>query len=182
MIQNEIFFYRYNNNVYYKHLWNDTIFKIVDMKLQPEWIFEMNKSLQNLLILRLKDDTDELGKESANYHLIHPIFETDRYLLFNTGYQRQKHAFLFDKQRRDLIKLEKENFINDIDGGLNFWMTATNHNQDLICIYQASFLKEEIKKSDFNEQNAKNPSGYKKLRTLVAQLDEEDNPIVVIAK
>ena len=179
---NEVFFYRYNNNVYYKPLFNDTIYKIVDMKLQPEWVFEMNKSLQNLLELRLRDDIDKLSQESVNYHFIFPIFETNGYLFFNTKYQRQNHAFMFDKQRQHLVKLEQGNFINDIDGGLNFWMTTTNQNQDLICMYQAYLFKEEINNKELSEQSAKKPLEFKKLRTLVAQMDEEDNPIIVIAK
>ena len=180
VLLDEVFFYRYNHNIYYKHIFNDTIFKIVDRKLQPEWVFEMNKSLQKLIVLR--NDPDELHKEGVNYHIIVPIFETDRYLLFNSSYQRQKHAFIFDKHRKQLTEVEKGNFMNDIDGGLNFWMNSTNQNQDLICVYQADFFKEEIDKIDLSEQKAKNPLASQKLRTLLAQLDEEDNPIIVIAK
>ena len=33
--RDEFLFYRYDNNVYYKYLFNDTVFKIVDYKLQP---------------------------------------------------------------------------------------------------------------------------------------------------
>ena len=178
--RDEVIFYRYNHCINYKHLFNDTIFKIVDRKLQPEWVFEMNKSLQNLIVLR--NDTDELLKEGVNYHIIDSIFETDRYLLFTSRYQRKKHSFMFDKHRKQLTDVEKRIFINDMDGGLNFWMTSTNQNQDLICVYQADFFKEEIDKMDLSEQKAKNPLAFQKLRTLLAQLDAEDNPIVVIAK
>ena len=178
--RDEFLFYRYDNSVYYKYLFNDTIFKIVDYKLRPEWIFEMKESLQKLNALR--NDPDKLFEHAASYHFIYPIIETDGYILFNSRYQTQKHAYLFDKELRQLQKLEHESFVNDIDGGLTFWPISTNQNQELISIYQAHFIKEEINKNVLGEQNVKNNSAFKKLRTLIFQLDEDDNPVVVIAK
>jgi len=176
----ENFFYRYDNDLYYKHLYNDTIFKIADKKLYPEWIFETKKSPQ--LLYQLRDNPSTLSKEMANYHLIYPILETDQYLFFNVTYQNQRHTYLFDKKIHQLKELENGGFINDIDAGLTFWPAFTNQNQDLVCAYHADILKEEISLKGLNEQNDKDILGFKKLRTLVAQLNEEDNPIVVIVK
>jgi len=176
----EIFFYSYNKNIYHKNLYNDTIFKIVDRKMQPEWVFQMKKSPH--VLHQLRDTPSMLSKEMENYHLIYSILETDEYIFFNTKYQKLIHAFLFDKKKYKVYKLEHEGFVNDIDGGLTFWSIFTNQNQDLACVYDALALKEDINKNSLSVQNIKDIIGYKKLRTLIDQLNEEDNPIVAIAK
>ena len=176
----EIFFYSYNKNVYHKYLYSDTIFKIVDRKMQPEWIFQMKRSPH--ILNQVRDTPSILSKEMVNYHLIYPILETDEYIFFNTKYQKQIHTFLFDKKRCEVKALEHGGFINDIDGGLTFWPIVTNQNQDLACIYQADVMKDEINNNNLREQNVKNIPAFKKLQALISQLDEEDNPIVIIAK
>ena len=37
----EFYFYRHSDDLYYKHLFNDTIFRIKDRKLHPVWVFDM---------------------------------------------------------------------------------------------------------------------------------------------
>jgi len=177
--RNEILFYRYKNNVYHKDLYNDTIFEIADRKLRPEWVFEMEKSTH--LLHQLRGDPSTLYEEAENYHLVYFILETDKYILFHTKYQKLTHPFLFDKEQRSVKKLEHNGFVNDIDGGLTFWPDFTSQNQDLVCFYQAHVFKEEVNEKGLSAQNVKNVAEFKKTRTLAAQLNDDDNPVVVIA-
>ena len=180
MDPDECFFYCYNNSVYYKNIYNDTIFKIIDRKLQPEWVFDMQKSTH--LLFQSREDPLEYIKELEKFKLLKKILETDEYLFFEILYQKQKHFFFYHKNQCKLTELEQGKFINDIDGGLAFWPTYTNQNQYLICIYQAFDMKDEVENSKLREQNIKNMPAFMKMRSLVSQLDEEDNPIVVIVK
>jgi len=176
----ECLFYCYDNSVYYKNLYNDTIFKIVNRKLQPEWVFEMKTSTH--LLSQLREDPFELGNEMVKFQLLNNALETDEFLLFDISYQKQKNFYLFDKKQRQLKELSNGKFINDLDGGLAFWPTNTNRNQDLICVFQTFFMKDEINVTNIKEEDVKNISDFRKLKTLVSHLNEEDNPIVVIAK
>ena len=175
----EILFYRYNNNVYYKYFLNDTIFKIVDRALQPAWVFEMRRSSH--VLQQFRDDPPALSKESEDYHLVNSLLETDEYMFLRTVYQNKNHAFIFDKKQRQVKGLENRGFVNDIDGGLTFWPAFTNQNQDLIQLHDAYSFKKNINEKGLSEQNVQNVAELQKLQKLVAQLDDEDNPVVVIA-
>jgi hypothetical protein len=177
---NEILFYSYDNSVYYKNFFNDTIFKIVDRKMKPEWVFDMLTLTPRLF--QLREDPREMYNEIEKFQLLTKILETDENLFFDISYQKQKQFYLFDKKDYQLTELEHGKFINDMDGGLAFWPTYTNRNQEIASVYQAFVLKDEMKNNNTTEESVKNVLEFRKLRTLASQIDEEDNPIVVIAK
>jgi len=62
---------------------------------------------------------------------------------------------------------------NDIDNGLPFWSVNISSKNELIdCQHAYKFLE--------RASHLENPSEY--LKELIASIDEEDNPIVIIAK
>lgn len=166
----EILFYRYNDNVYYKFLYTDTIFDISNKKLEPKWILKTQRPMSEIADLRA--DIPAMNKETSNYHYIYYIHETDNYLLFNSGYQKENVLFLFSKNNKQLIKVENDGFVNDIDGGLTFWPTYTTSNQDAVTVYQAHKFLEEIDTTKASDQ----------LKSLVSGIKEDDNPVIMIAK
>ena len=72
--------------------------------------------------------------------------------------------------------------INDLDGGLSFWPKYYTSDNKLIDIWQAYEMKELLTEEYFAAHEIKDIQAHQKLKELLKNLDEYDNPVVVIAK
>ena len=72
--------------------------------------------------------------------------------------------------------------INDLDGGMSFWPKYYTSENELIDIWQSYEMKELLTEEYFATHEIKNPQAHQKLKELLKNLDEEDNPVIVIAK
>jgi len=73
---------------------------------------------------------------------------------------------------------------NDIDGGLPFnprFLSYIPNNRQLICIYPSYLLKEKLTEEHFAHYKIRDQEAHKRLRNLLANLNEEDNPVIMIA-
>lgn len=171
----EILFYRYNSEVYYKFLYNDTIFRIENNRvLAPQWNFKSANSVEALAGLR--GNPSKFDAELSKYYLIYGIIETNRYMFINSRYKSNKHLFLYDKKLGELTKLIGDGFVNDMFSSVAFWPKYTNDNQELISVYQADFIL------DLMQTNRDIATKNSKFQEIASQLSPEDNPVVVIAK
>jgi len=175
----EILMYKHSNYVYFKHLFNDTVFRVVDNQLESKWVFETIDSPQ--ILYQLRDRPSVLSSEIENYHLVYSILETIDFIFFTTKFQKRSYYFLYDKNLCKLIRLKNEGFANNIDGGLDFWPVFTNEKQDLIAVYHADILK-EITEDIVDIYNITDIQAHNKLMFFIENLGWEDNPVVVIAK
>ena len=71
---------------------------------------------------------------------------------------------------------------NDLDGGLSFWPRYYTSDNELIDVWQSYEMKELLTEEYFAAHEIKNPQAHQKLKELLKNLDEEDNPVIVIAK
>jgi hypothetical protein len=77
----------------------------------------------------------------------------------------------------------KLGLINDIDGGLSFWPQYYNESSgELVQVLEAYELKDLLTEEYFAAHPAKDPAAHARLREMLANLKEDDNPVVVIAK
>jgi hypothetical protein len=51
----------------------------------------------------------------------------------------------------------------------------------LVALYQSYLLKEYLTDEHFARQNIKDQEAHQRLKDLLANLDEEDNPVLMIA-
>jgi hypothetical protein len=120
------------------------------------------------------------------------IVESGRYMLFEVILRYDSYLISFDKVtgKRGLSPKRKpvgttDNFwgpANDIDGGFsrfrqydeNIWWASYNAYEILDKLTPEHF--ENVRES------VKYPDRLEKLRALVNSLDEDDNPVIVIAK
>ncbi len=73
--------------------------------------------------------------------------------------------------------------VNDIDGGLPFRPRYYNESgNELVQVLEAYEMKELLTEEYFAAHPARDPASHARLRELVKSLDENDNPVVVIAK
>ncbi|MDL2278839.1 6-bladed beta-propeller [Parabacteroides sp. OttesenSCG-928-G07] len=72
--------------------------------------------------------------------------------------------------------------INDLDGGLSFWPRYYTSDNELVDIWLVEDMKKLLTEEYFASHEIKAPAAYQKLKKLMQKLDEEDNPVIVIAK
>ena len=72
--------------------------------------------------------------------------------------------------------------INDLDGGLSFWPLYCNSDNELIDIQEAHTMKEYLTDEYFAAHEIKNPQAHQKLKELLKTLQDDDNPVIVVAK
>jgi hypothetical protein len=100
----------------------------------------------------------------------------------------KRHLGIYDiiNRRTQLLDTDpishSPGLINDLDGGLPFWPKYYTPDNELIDIWQAYEMKEMLTEQYFAGHEIKNPQAHQKLRELLKNLDEYDNPVVVIAK
>jgi len=73
-------------------------------------------------------------------------------------------------------------FINDLDGGLSFWPMYYTSDNELVGIWQPFEMKELLTEEYFTAHVIKKQQEHQKLKELLKNLQEDDNPVVVIAK
>ena len=73
-------------------------------------------------------------------------------------------------------------FINDLDGGLSFWPKTRTSTGDLLQVVEAFDMKETLTEEYLATHPARDPAAHARLRELLTNLKETDNPVIVIAK
>jgi hypothetical protein len=74
-------------------------------------------------------------------------------------------------------------FVNDIDGGLSFWPQYYNDSEnELVQVLEAYKMKDLLTDKYFAAHPAKDPAAHERLRELLRNLNENSNPVIVIAK
>ena len=95
-------------------------------------------------------------------------------------------TFLNSNEKERLINIFRQGFINDVDGGYDFFpihqMTHIRSNQQLICKTCQPFdLLNDLNEDHFASKKIKNKDAHERLKNILANLDEDDNPVLMIA-
>lgn len=181
--EKEGWFYRFDNRLFFKELFNDTIFEIKYKKLVPKYEFFSDK---------YKPDSYKrnyiTNEEMKSFYLIENFFESANFLFFTLNYKGELRAGLFDKRKKEAYITDSKKadsfffnipcfgFNNDIDNFIQFYPQYINENNELIASVDAFEIsnwfnnnKEKISQLSPYLQNLKN-------------IKENDNPIIMIAK
>jgi len=73
-------------------------------------------------------------------------------------------------------------FINDLDGGLSFCPKYYTSDNELVDAWRAEDMKDYLTEAYFAAHEIKNPEAHQKLKELLENVTEFDNPVIVIAK
>ncbi|MDR1671772.1 MAG: hypothetical protein LBR57_04570 [Alistipes sp.] len=77
----------------------------------------------------------------------------------------------------------KLGLVNDLDGGLSFWPRYYNESEnELVDVWEAYEMKDLLTEEYFAAHPPKDPAAHGRLRTLLKNLKEDDNPVIVVAK
>ena len=179
----EFNFYRYRDGLYYKNLYNDTIFQIKDRQLHSTRIFDMGRYHLPRAVMA---NMNTFRQEARKYNMTQNILEADPFLLFSIFSERGDSAYIFDKHKNQVFVMQKEQglkgFFNDIDGGMPFWPAHINRKQELVSFLYPFEMIEMLTIEYFERKNIRDEAANLRLKELIRRLNEEDNPVVVIGR
>jgi len=178
--------YCFNNEVFCKGAFNDTIFKITKEGLKPHAIIRLgnNQLPTNLTINEILIQKPEI----VDKYFIHAnIIETEDFLLAELStlkiiekVKQNKYLF-YNKIEKTQTILPGTGFVNDINNGVPFtprWL------QDSICIdyIDAYKLIEWVNSEAFKNSTPKYPEMKAHLEKVANSIKETDNPILILLK
>jgi len=184
---NQGIFYAYNNNLYFKDQdYNDTIYKIEENKLTPHIVFNLGDkkpkpptTTTNIKGITIADINN--GKWYISY-----AQETKKYVFFKyevrgglglTGTDNSSFSGYYDKKTQQVYTTnhrKNSGYINDLDNFLDFRIYSSNNNGEFFGAIEAEKI------TDYMKKNKNNPI-WSKINNIT-EIQEDDNPIVVIAK
>ena len=170
-------FMRWDNNMYFKEIFNDTLFKVTKNALIPRLVFNGGKysfpyGLQGDILppLNVQDD----------YFLIRDMDENSRYLFFQLIFKTKTYTGFYDKVSKTTSicdsPLNKAALIDDINNFMPITPIIFTKNNEMVAVLKAEDIKKWI---DANPEKLE--SLCKKIPWL-NKIDEMSNPVIFIAK
>jgi len=184
-IFDENLFYNFNNQVFKKEVYSDTVYVFEKLDFKPHLVIEQGNKI---LTTRARSDIEsqELFEKFINQK---NIFEFGDYIYYEFGYDFKIGEYNFYK---GLIGSKKNNFqtlinaenglINDLDGGPNILLKTIKDDNSVISWVEAIQLKTLVNSSSFLNSNPKYPEKKQELIKLANNLKETDNPVLIIVK
>jgi hypothetical protein len=181
----ENLFYIFNNRLYKKEVYSDTIHVLEDMSFKPHLVIEVGKRLMTPSA-RSKFDGIFLGE---NYISPANLFEFGDYIYYEFIY---KFSLRNDVLAYSFIGSKKNNFqvlfktsvgiINDLDGGPNILPRTIQDDYTIIALLDAVQLKNHVASEEFKNSTPIYPEKKKELEKLANRLKETDNPVLVLVR
>lgn len=166
---------KYRNEVYFKETFNDTLYRIVNMGLQPKAVFNAgNKGIpyEKRLVLNKPEEKQDLFEARL-------IDVTQNNIFFLLSTKNQFFNGVFDKSTgeallSDIGRTEIHGFVNDLDNFLPFAPQYATDNNQLVGYIEAPDVLAWFKENP--DKAAQLPANLKKLGEIKA----DDNPVVMI--
>ena len=175
--------YQYQNSFHYRFVHNDTVFQInSDYKCVPKYVLRIPNKLTLEEDLKAKAYITRYA--DLNRNQIFSFYENNSFLMAyyvsNIFDNKLKKRYIakYDKKTKQWTYNHPTEIINDIDGGLNnFYSRNESFMWGLIHPFD---LKEDLTPAHFAKSKALYPDQQKKLKSLVDNIGEEDNPVLMI--
>jgi len=171
-------FFKWNDQVFFKELFNDTIFRVTKDTILPRILFYCGKFS---FPYDLQGEILRPNNVEHNYFLILDIAENQRYIFFQLLFRKQVYTCFYDKIRKITRVGEHTGtipsaFIDDITGFLPFTPEKTTLNNEIIGTHNASEIMRWI------DNNPKEAYKLKHRFNWLNDINEFSNPVIVIAK
>jgi hypothetical protein len=171
--------YKYGD-IRFKGVFSDTVFAFNDVSgYTPSFILDSRGKLpmaedrvSGLSFNNLRDE----------FLIIASIYESYRYLFYCYEYKGESVYNIFDKETSKKYYVDnKIKLKDDLMGGINFFPLFTVDGV-LFMWVDASVLKKHIASDDFKNVVVKYPEKKQKLLELATNLDETDNPVLIVVR
>jgi hypothetical protein len=174
--------YQYDDKVYFLDYATDTLFVYPDSgKMEPYAVCPLGsmKCPANITGLN-KPQVDALSSKLR----IDGINEDSRllYIKLIWGVNGNPFYTIYDKTIREIKGIGENGFENDIDGGVSFFPRQIGKGDIRISWEDAVDFKEKILSLDYNSGENTYGDKFKIVYNLASSLNEDDNPVLIIAK
>lgn len=165
--------YHFDKNLFFKEIYNDTLFQVDNDALFPKYIFNTGK-------YKIPYESKWWSNEERrNKEMIHPsdILETKRYLFFTLYFEKKEMTGIYEKLNNQLSIVETNNGIqNNIDDFVPFSPQFVSEKGELVSVVDAYIIDQWF--SNNPEKAKKLTAHLQKLKSL----NENDNPVLMLVK
>ena len=184
-IGRENLFYRFNNQLFKKEVYSDTVYVFENMVFKPQLVIAVGNRLLTPEA-RAQYDLFYLG---GNYIRPVNLFEFGDYIYYEYTYavipktNNLIYGFIGSKTTdfRAFINAE-QGLLNDLDGGPNILPKTIKDDKTVISWIDALQLKAHVASDTFKNSTPKFPEKKRELEKLANNLKETDNPVLVLVK
>jgi len=187
---NDFSLYQFNNGLYCKDIYCDTLYQIDNFSLEPRYIFNTGGRAvpyEKQIEGRTDYQAQMAGREYdryAKYIVIQRIMEDAYFLYFTIENRNSMYPVIYNKFQEKIHIMPPHptpfslgdgkpplfGFENDLDGGLPFWPQQMISDKEMMCVYSVEKLM-ELDSSKISDE---------KLKNVLHHLEENSNPIVAI--
>ena len=185
----EIIFYNFNNQIFKKEIYCDTIFLFNNKVFEPHLIIDVGG-----LSLTPHVRTSANGKSFSEVNSIlskillpNNLFEFSDFIFYSFGIPLNgKHdSFSFIGSKKNSFRAmfpNSEGFVNDFDGGPNIIPKAVKDDKTIVSWIDAFEFKKYFSSDAFKNSTPEYPEKKKELEKLASYVKENDNPILIFIK
>jgi hypothetical protein len=184
-LRSENLFYKFNNKLFKKEAYSDTIYVYDKMNFKPHLVIEVGKKLITPDV-RSNYDGRYIVK---NYIQQLNLFEFGDYVYYDFIYKFElpdvllTYSFIGSKRNNyQALFIRSEGIINDLDGGPNILPITIKDDNTIIGWVDALKLKAHVASEAFKNSKPKYPEKKKELEKLANSLKETDNPLLMLAR
>jgi len=177
IFQGENLFYQFNNQVFKKEAYSDTVFVFKNLVFKPYLVIEAGKRLINTKA------RSELRADIIAENFISPmnLFEFGDYIYYEFILKHTWYSYIGSKKNDFQVLINSEQgLINDLDGGPNIWPKAVKDDNTIISWVDAIKLKAHVASEAFKNSKPKYPDKKIELQKLANSLKETDNPVLIL--
>jgi hypothetical protein len=181
-------YYRLDNRLHFKDWYNDTVYTYdSNEKIIPKYLIDLGSSkLPDLLrteVTGTSVKSPEFYWASANESVRYIFIVYSSYSSPNDrpGGPTDFGFIYFDKKNMEATRYNRNRFLNDLDGGPNFYPEYVN-DSTAFGFEPASQLKRYLETDNQENASPKKLEMKKILRTRFKGLDESDNPIIMLVR
>ena len=184
-----------DNRIYLKDYINDTIYALSDLNIQPAYIFDfgsysLSKAYLNDSFMeeRFQNVINFMSLLGFPNYFFYKMYVTESFAQPKSEYPQPQAIYgLYDIAENKNILLDTDQYlqsgiINDINGGLPFIPLCYAGNNEVVGLWLPDMMKEKLTDEYFASQTIKDQQGHQKLKEILKNMNEDDNPVIVIAK
>ena len=175
--------YKWNNQIFIKEKYSDTIFSFSNMQFTPKIILDRGDKTMKISVKRDIKGIDDMLKLRGKYTIDNTLLCFGNYLYLSYEYDKRIFLFLYNfaNETQYFINAE-EGFKNNFDCGLNFYPRTTLDDNSIASWVSPKKLKAHIVSETFKNSTPIYPVRKKALEKLANSLDENDNPVLMLVK
>jgi hypothetical protein len=184
-IWTENLFYNFDNKLFKKEVYSDTIFQYYKENFTPHMVILVGKKLITPEA-RTEFDGETLAK---NYIIPLNLFEFGDYVYYEFVYRYVIpddvliYSFIGSKNNTfQALFNTGQGISNDLDGGPNILPKTIKDDNTIIGWVDALKLKAHIASEEFKNSKPKYPEKKKELENLANRLKETDNPVLILVR